>query len=124
MRSDAPLVQLEHGSNRTCCLDSLKSEGGGHAVAQSYGSIKKMLSKVVRGEVLESTAGGRIPAMGRQPVPSMGPLLLATAVPEHVVPGGHSAVCAGEGETVLVHVTETAKPASRRVKPSAVPERA
>ncbi len=103
---------------------SLKSAGGGHAVAQSYGSIKKMLSKVVRGEIPESTAGGRIPAMGRQPVPSMGPLLLATAVPEHVLPGGHSAVYAGEGETVLVQVTKATKPASRRVKPSAVPERA
>jgi len=32
----------------------------------------------------------------------MGPLLLATTVPEHVVPGGYSAFLAGEGETVLV----------------------
>ncbi len=61
-----------------------------------------MLSKVVRGEILKSITGGRTPAMDRQPVPSMGPLLLATTVPEHVVPGGYSAFLAGEGETVLV----------------------
>lgn len=83
-----------------------------------------MLSKVVRGEIPESTTGGRTPAMDRQPVPSMGPLLLATTVPEHVVPGGYSAFGAGEGETVLVEEAKATKPASRRVKPSAVPERA
>ncbi len=103
---------------------SLKSAGGGHAVASSYGSIKKMLSKVVRGVFPESTTGGRNPNVGRQPVPSMGPLLLATAVPENVSPGGHSASYAGEGEKVLVRVTKATKPAARIVKPSAVPERA
>ncbi len=54
----------------------------------------------------------------------MGPLLLAPIAPENVSPGGHSAVYAGEGETALVRITKATKPASRRVKPSAVPERA
>ncbi len=82
-----------------------------------------MLSKVVKDMFLNPPQAVGI-LRDRQPVPSMGPLLLATAVPEDVLPGGHSAVYAGEGETVLVRITKAAKPASRRVKPSAVPERA